>query len=516
MKPFLPFSSDHRSVEPHAGKAILASCSWFLLFAASLGAQGANTIHYFPQIVINGGSTTSFSLFNPSPEQTRIIEIQLYSPAGVPLVRRERMLEPLQTRRTTFTGQIDAPVTAGWAELRAAGDFVATEFIVLCTRLSEPSPEAEQSCLEQQPRIGVLPTSSDQRIVLFGSDIEERRTGLAISNPNPNDPTGVTIRVLRSAGDERGRMELRLEPRQQVAAFLNDPQLFDGRLGTFEGSVEVTASPLPVAALSLEQERRSATIVSVPTVPLRSSPLGIPDEFAGSALNLELWRALAVTPDAAGNQVVELGPEDAPPLAEGLLQLAGDESSRREIQSFGRIRHGALHTSITSTDWAGQHVQGTDSTFGFELFQDSCRFAVQFLANGYLRVIGSQPDAEGTCDGEGAVQQSLVPLRNTLIAEDPACEGEAIAGNPECAGTVWSELLGAQRLHVHLVWSPAMATLQVSDGAGPGARSVLASYTGPLIPDVPLAIRFNADLAAGFAIDYVRLASLRNLRPPAP
>ncbi len=51
----------------------------------SAHAQFGEKIQYFSQVGVNGGSTTSFTINNPSGTETITVDAQLYFPDGTPL-----------------------------------------------------------------------------------------------------------------------------------------------------------------------------------------------------------------------------------------------------------------------------------------------------------------------------------------------------------------------------------------------------------------------------------------------
>ena len=105
-------------------------------------------------MVINGGSTTSFTIHNPNSEKTIDVDVQLYSPAGGKLTDGQVELGPGETETVSF-GDASAPLTRGWAELKSESEFIATEFFQLFLG-------------GLKPRVGVLPSPLAEEIKFLG------------------------------------------------------------------------------------------------------------------------------------------------------------------------------------------------------------------------------------------------------------------------------------------------------------------------------------------------------------
>ena len=222
--------------------------------------QFGRTEQHFAQVVLNGGSTTSLSLYNPSNTDTLLVRIQILDASGGTLADQEVELGPGETENVTF-GDPDQPLKRGWAKLTSEGEFIATAFFQLSIGG------------QLKPRIGVLPSLTAEEIRLFGFVNDEFKSGIAFHNPG-GFPTEVTFRLTGQAG--QGTLELldektlMVDPQESVAAFLNDPTFFGPDLTNYAGTVEVGAT-FPIAMLSLTQEPSGdVATVSVET------PLGEP------------------------------------------------------------------------------------------------------------------------------------------------------------------------------------------------------------------------------------------------
>ena len=56
---------------------------------APLMGQFGSHIQEFPQVVLNAGSTTTFSIHNPSTTEAIQVQVRIYSPGGTELASRD-------------------------------------------------------------------------------------------------------------------------------------------------------------------------------------------------------------------------------------------------------------------------------------------------------------------------------------------------------------------------------------------------------------------------------------------
>ena len=242
----------------------------FLLAAAHLPLMGQDqfgrTEQHFSQVVLNGGSTTSFSLYNPSTTDTISVRIQVFDANGGTLVDQQVQLGPGETENVTL-GDPGQSLTRGWAKLTSEGEFLATAFFQLSIGG------------QLKPRIGVLPSLTAEEIRLFGFVNDEFKSGIAFHNPG-GFAAEVTLRLTGEEGQGAlallDETTLMVDPQESVAAFLNEDKLFGSDLTTYEGTVEV-ASTFPIAMLSLTQEASGdLATVSVETPLGEPGPAGPP------------------------------------------------------------------------------------------------------------------------------------------------------------------------------------------------------------------------------------------------
>ena len=109
-----------------AGYILALGLVWQASLSPLMGQFGSN-LQYFSQVAINAGSTTSFTINNPSATETITVEAQLYLPDGTPLADGQVELGPGATETLSF-GDPQETLTSGWAELKSDDAFIATEF----------------------------------------------------------------------------------------------------------------------------------------------------------------------------------------------------------------------------------------------------------------------------------------------------------------------------------------------------------------------------------------------------
>ena len=169
-----------------AGSILAAVLVWQASISPLMSQFGSN-LQYFSQVGVYGGSTTSFTINNPSATQTITVEAQLYLPDGTPLADGQVELGPGATETLSF-GDQKAALTSGWAELKSDGAFIATEFFQLSIGG------------QLKPRVGVLPSMASDEIRFLGFVNPQFTSGLAVTNPSSTEATEITIRAKDKAG----------------------------------------------------------------------------------------------------------------------------------------------------------------------------------------------------------------------------------------------------------------------------------------------------------------------------
>ncbi len=192
---------------------------------APLMSRFGSTVLQFPQVVFNGGSTTSFNINNPSSTKTISVTVQLYSRQGAPLANQQVSLMPGASETVVF-GDVQLSLVTGWAELKSDDEFIATEFFQL---------------FQGGSRVGVLPSPASEEIRFFGFVNDQFKSGLAIHNPSATEATQFTVRLKDKAGQEPvSEKTVTLAALQSQASFLDENELFGSALSSFEGVVEIS------------------------------------------------------------------------------------------------------------------------------------------------------------------------------------------------------------------------------------------------------------------------------------
>ena len=245
-----PFSKAFAKSMFRAGYILAIVLVWQVSIPPLMGQFGSN-LQYFSQVGVNGGSTTSFVINNPSATETIIVDAQLYLPDGTPLADGQVELGPGATETLSF-GDPKAALTSGWAELKSDGAFIATEFFQLSIGG------------QLKPRVGVLPSVASDEIRFLGFVNPQFKSGLAVSNPSSTEESEITIRAKDKAGQEPvPEKTLTLAPLHSEAGFLNEEKFLGAALANYEGVVEITVNSPSVAALSLIQEAGTGDVATV-------------------------------------------------------------------------------------------------------------------------------------------------------------------------------------------------------------------------------------------------------------
>ena len=214
-------------------------------------SQFGSNVQYFSQVGVNGGSSTSFTINNPSTTETITVEAQLYLPDGTPLADGQVELGPGATETLSF-GDPKAALTSGWAELKSDGAFIATEFFQLSIGG------------QLKARVGVLPSVASDEIRFLGFVNPQFTSGLAVTNPSPTEESEITIRAKDNSGQEPvPEKTLTLAPLHSEAGFLNEEKFLGPGLANYEGVVEISVNSPSVAAVSLIQEAGTGDVATV-------------------------------------------------------------------------------------------------------------------------------------------------------------------------------------------------------------------------------------------------------------
>ncbi len=309
----------------------------FLIFQTAnlpLSGQFGRNVQHFAQVVLNQGYVTSFTVHNPNSTDSISVEIQLYDPQGDPLASREVSLEPGAARTQEF-GEPEEPLTRGWARLTSEDAFVVSTFFQLVVG-------------DLKPRVGLPPSSPTRELRFAGLVNGDFRSGIAFHNPSETDATEVTLRLK----DQQGEMlleELRrmIGTLESIAAFLNEDVFFGAALTNYEGTVEISASPHPVAMLSLTQgPRGDLATVSVEALShyWSQTTSGSPNVLAGKSTNSVTEGVVGATIGGGGsapNKVMD----NFGTVGGGVGNQAGDGLGSTSNKSYATVGGGSRNTA---------------------------------------------------------------------------------------------------------------------------------------------------------------------------
>jgi len=267
-----------------------------LLFASlvtvSLCAQGVpgQTEHYFPEMVVGGGATSEFVLFNPNPAALSV-DVELRRADGS-LLSSSTVAVPAGGTKSVTAGGTTGTLTVGWARLGADSPFEATEFFQIVLGDVE------------LPRVGVPSSLPSQEVRVFcfaGSGV---RTGVALANIG-DETAQLKIRRFDELGKQVEVKSAPLEAGAQLARFLDESPFFPG-LTQCRGSVEIT-SPQELAAVTLRSDdnQLASAPVMTPAELVAPGSVGTTQLADGAVTNVKLANGSVTGSKIAVGQVVK-------------------------------------------------------------------------------------------------------------------------------------------------------------------------------------------------------------------
>ncbi len=221
------------------------------------GDQFGQKVQYFPQFGIGGGAETDLTVHNPG-EVPITVSVELFfgqdnSDPGQPrglVADCELMVEvePGATETVTLDGESEPclveTITDGWTKLSAEANFSATLFY----RIAGVG------------NVGVLPSDLAEAMKVFNFFVEgASNTGVALANPDADEESEVSYRVLGEAAGLEREGSLTLEPGGHFAGFFDADPFFASGSGVVELS-----STSPVVAVALRLDRVTANPSSLP------------------------------------------------------------------------------------------------------------------------------------------------------------------------------------------------------------------------------------------------------------
>ena len=194
----------------------------FLLFTHGLRAEFGQLALYFAQVVIGAGTSTSFSIHNPTSEVIDV-RVEIRGSDGMKVLEFDPLVEiPAGgTKNVSLTGGDE--LVAGRAKLSSSARFNATEFYQIVVGDVE------------LPRVGVPPSLLVTKSKIFAFVIgSETNTGVAVANPNEGKEIVITARRIGADGTLLETVQVSLPALTQLPAFLDQAPFFPG-LADFEG-----------------------------------------------------------------------------------------------------------------------------------------------------------------------------------------------------------------------------------------------------------------------------------------
>jgi len=394
------------------------------LFVPDLSAQQfmGRQEHYFPQMVVGGGSASEFVLYNPSPDPLTV-RVELRNADGS-LLSRSQVDLPGGGTQVVTVGEGIATLRVGWARLTAAKPFEVTEFFQI------------QVGEEALPRVGVLSSTPSTRLRVFCFQGEGVRTGVAIANPEDIE-VGLTIRRFDETGNQLEKKTAALGARQQLAKFLDESPFFAG-MQQCSGSVEIEAKA-PLVGVTLRTDDN--LLAAAPVMVLEELPEGSvgTDQLIDGAVTGPKLDELAVTSEKiAANAVTSAkilnGTIAAEDLAngavpQGKLSVLGTPSSGMVLGTDGS-RLGWQRDGIVLPTMIG--YQGNDvglllySSTGNPLAVSSAPSGMTWFLNTALSVFASRSNDDAiTAQSENGYGVKSKSVQGDSILTTASAPGKA-------------------------------------------------------------------------------------------
>ena len=395
---------------------------WVLLLvmqAADLPLLGqfGSPVQYFAQVALNQGSTTSFTINNPSTTETIIVDAQLYFPDGTPLADGQVELGPGATQTLSF-GDAEANLTPGWAELKSEEEFISMEFFQL-------------SIAGQLKPVGVLPSVESDEIRFLGFVNPQFKSGLAVSNPSSTEATEITVRVKDRAGQEPvGEKTLTLAPLECITGFLNEVLFFGAAVTNYEGVVEISANSPGVAALSLIQEVATGDVATVSVLTqdhiitdTDNTALGVGALFSNTIGNKNTANGVgALFSNTAGSRNTGLGENTLRNNTSGHLNTAVGSSSL--FTNITGSRNTAVGVSSLQSNTIGERNTAVgDSALGKNTTGS------RNTATGTSALLNNTTGDSNTARGVGALARNTTGSDNTANGVSALLFNSTGAGN---------------------------------------------------------------------------------------
>ena len=456
---------------------------WQVSIPPLMGQFGSN-LQYFSQVGVNGGSTTSFTINNPSATETITVDVQLYLPDGTPLADGQVELGPGATETLSF-GDPQAALTSGWAELKSDGAFIATEFFQLSI------------AGQLKPRVGVLPSVASDEIRFLGFVNPQFKSGLAVTNPSSTEATEITIRAKDKAGQEPvPEKTLNLLPLHFVAGFLNEEKFLGAALANYEGVVEITVNSPSVAAVSLIQEAGTGDVATV-SVLTQSHIITEGDPIFNTALGIG---ALVSNTTGFGNTATgasalfsnTTGERNTASGASALVSNSeGSSNTASGTVALGSNTTGERNTA-SGTFALEDNTTGSFNTASGDSALASNTTGSNNTASGFFALVSNTTGFGNTATGAFALRDNTTGIRNTASGNSALpnnTTGERNTASGE--GALFSNTTGSSNTASGVDALNANTTGDSNTASGRGA--LLNNATGLF----NTAIGFGADVSTG-------------------
>ncbi len=370
-------------------------------------SQFGSNLQYFSQVGVNGGSTTSFTINNPSTTETITVDAQLYLPDGTPLADGQVELGPGATETLSF-GDPKQALTSGWAELKSDGAFIATEFFQLFIGG------------QLKPRVGVLPSVASDEIRFLGFVNPQFTSGLAVTNPSSTEETEITIRAKDNAGQAPvPEKTLTLLPLHSVSGFLNEEKFLGAGLSNYEGVVEISVNSPAVAALSLTQDAGTGDVATVSVLTQNHIITeGDPTDNTALGVGALISNTIGSGNTATGASALSSNTAGSFNTASGFEALFSNTTGERNMAS-GTRPVGWLAFSTTGVGALFSNTTGSRNTVNGDTALFSNTTGSLNTASGFFALGDNTTGERNTASGVGAL------LRNTTGSSNIALGFEA-------------------------------------------------------------------------------------------